>query len=49
MAQNYRDAFDTLRKKELRRLSEELPEATYKEVAHGMHWVLRHNHDMATL
>ena len=44
VAQNYRDDFDTLRKKEMRRLRKELPEATYKEVAHGMHWVLRHNH-----
>lgn len=45
VAKNYRDDFDTLRKKELRRLRQELPEATYKEVGHGMHWVLRHNHD----
>jgi transposase len=44
VAKNYRDDFDTLRKKELRRLRQELPEATYKEVVHGMHWVLRHNH-----
>ena len=35
----------TKRKKEMRRLRKELPEATYKEVAHGMHWALRHNHD----
>jgi len=45
VAQNYRDDCDTLRKKEMRRLRKELPEATYKDVAHGMHWVLRHNHD----
>ena len=44
VAQNYRAAFDTLRKQELRRLREELPAETYKETAHGMHWVLRHNH-----
>lgn len=44
VAKNYRDNFDALRKKELRRLRQELPEATYKDVAHGMHWVLRHNH-----
>lgn len=44
VAQNYRDDFDTLRKKELRRLRQELPQETYQEVAHGMHWVLRHNH-----
>lgn len=36
VAKNYRDDFDTWRKKELRRLRQ--------EVAHGMHWVLRHNH-----
>ena len=44
VAENYRDGFDSLRKKELRRLRKELPEETYQEVAHGMHWVLRHNH-----
>ena len=44
VAKNYRADFDTLRKKELRRLKDELPEATYKEVCHGMYWVLRHNH-----
>jgi len=45
VAKNYRDDFDTLRKKELKRLRKELPDETYKDVAHGMHWVLRHNHD----
>lgn len=45
VAKNYRNDFDTLRKKELKRLRKELPEETYKAVAHGMHWVLRHNHD----
>lgn len=44
VAQNYRADFDTLRKKELRRLRQELSPETYQEVAHGMHWVLRHNH-----
>ena len=44
VAQNYRSDFDTLRKQELRRLRKELPEETYKEVAHGMYWILRHNH-----
>lgn len=44
VARNYRADFDKLRKQELRRLRQELPEATYKEVCHGMHWVLRHNH-----
>jgi transposase len=44
VAKNYREDFDKLRKKELRRLKQELPEATYQEVGHGMHWVLRHNY-----
>ena len=44
VAKNYRDDFDLLRKKELRRLRQELPAATYKDVAHGTHWLLRHNH-----
>jgi transposase len=44
VAKNYRQDFDKVRKKELHRLKQELPEATYKEVCHGMHWVLRHNH-----
>ena len=43
VAQNYRSDFDTLRKQEIRRLRKELPEETYKEVAHGMYWILRHN------
>jgi transposase len=44
VAKNYRAGFDNLRKQELRRLRRELPKETYKEVAHGLHWVLRHNH-----
>jgi transposase len=44
VARNYRNDFDKLRKQELRRLRQELPEATYKEVCHGLHWVLRHNY-----
>jgi transposase len=44
VAKNYRADFDTLRKKELRRLRNELPKAKYKDVVHGMHWVLRHNY-----
>ncbi len=44
VAQNYRADFDTLRKQELRRLRQGLPQETYKEVARGMYWVLRHNH-----
>jgi transposase len=44
VAQNYRADFDALRKQELRRLRKELSKEIYREVAHGMHWVLRHNH-----
>lgn len=44
VAQNYRAAFDTLRKREFRRLREELPEEVYKEDVQGMHWVLRRNY-----
>jgi transposase len=44
VAKNYREAFDTLRKKEMRRLQKELPEENYKEVGHGMYWILRYNH-----
>ena len=44
VAKNYREDFDKLRKQELRRLQKELPDATYQEVGHGMHWVLRHNY-----
>ena len=45
VAQTYRADFDTLRKQELRRLRKELPEDIYQDVAHGIYWVLRHNHD----
>lgn len=45
VAQNYRADFDKLRKQEMRRLRQELPEATSKTVCLGMHWVLRHNYD----
>ena len=45
VAKNYRADFDTLRKKEMRRLKQELPKATYQDIAQGIHWVLRHNYD----
>ena len=41
VAQNYRDDFDDLRKKELRRLKKELPSETYDEECKGMLWTLR--------
>lgn len=44
VAKNYRDDFDTLRKQEMHRLRQTLPQATYKELTRGMHWILRHNH-----
>jgi len=44
VAQSYRANFDTLRKEELRRLRKEMSPETYKAVAHGMYWILRHNH-----
>lgn len=44
VAKNYREDFDKRRKKELRRLKQELPASTYQDVGHGMHWVLGHNY-----
>lgn len=44
VAKNYREDFDTLRKKEFRRLRHELPDTTYEEVVRGTHWLLRRNH-----
>lgn len=44
VAQNYRTAFDTLRKREMRRLKKELSPEKYNAVAKGMLWVLRYNH-----
>lgn len=44
VAQNYRAAFDSLRKREFRRLRKALPEEDYKAIVQGMYWVLRRNH-----
>ena len=44
VAQHYRDDFDDLRKKELRRLKKDLPPETYDEECKGMLWTLRKNH-----
>lgn len=44
VAQQYRKVCDQVRKKECKRLKQELPEETYKEVFHGVHWLLRYNH-----
>ncbi len=45
VACNYRDSFDTLRKQECKRLKKELDESDYKEISHGMLWILRKDHD----
>jgi transposase len=44
VTQNYRDDFDELRKQELKRLKEELPEEVYDRDCKGTMWLLRHNH-----
>jgi transposase len=45
VAQNYRGGFDALRKKELKRLKQELSDECYDQDCKGMLWVLRKNHD----
>ena len=44
VALHYRDGFDTLRKKELKRLKETLSDSVYERDCHGALWLLRHNH-----
>lgn len=44
VAQNYRGAFDTLRKKEFKRLKLELGKESYDQACKGMLWLLRKNH-----
>ena len=44
VACNYRDAFDDLRKKELKRIKEALGTEPYEQICKGMLWVLRNNH-----
>ena len=44
VAQNYRDRFDSLRKKEFKRLKQELSNECYEQDCKGMLWVLRKNH-----
>lgn len=43
VAQQYRDAFDELRKSELRQLKKTLPAETYDQDCKGTLWLLRHN------
>jgi transposase len=49
VAQHYRDDFDDLRKKELRRLKKELSKETYDQDCKGMLWILRKNHSALDL
>ena len=44
VTQHYRDAFDTLRKQELKRMKQELPAETYAQDCKGTLWLLRKNH-----
>ena len=44
LAKNYREDFDDLRKKEIKRLKKELPSETYDTDCKGMLWLLRKNH-----
>jgi transposase len=44
VAKNYRDCVDMVRKKECRRLKQELSEAEYDEAVKGMMWIVRKNH-----
>jgi len=44
VAKQYRDGFDTLRKRELARLKKKLPEEVYQEDCKGTLWLLRKNH-----
>lgn len=44
VAKNYRDSFDKLRKRELKRLKTDLSDECYKQECKGMLWILRKNH-----
>jgi len=48
VAKNYRDCVDTVRKKECRRLKQELSAAEYDEAVKGMMWIVRKNHQALT-
>ena len=48
VAQNYRKGFDTLRKKEFKRLKRELSDDVYERDCKGMLWILRKNHSALT-
>lgn len=44
VATHYRDGFDGLRKKEVKRLKETLPEDVFRRDFQSALWILRHNH-----
>lgn len=48
VAKQYRDAFDKLRKQELKRLKQDLSDETYTADCKGMPWILRKNHTALT-
>ena len=48
VAQNYRKGFDSLRKKEFKRLKRELSDEVYEQDCKGMLWILRKNHSALT-
>jgi transposase len=48
VAQNYRKGFDSLRKKEFKRLKRELSDELYDQDCKGILWVLRKNHAALT-
>lgn len=48
VAKNYRDGFDSLRKKEVKRLKKELNDEVYDQECKGMLWILRKNHSDLT-
>ena len=48
VAKNYRDCVDTVRKKECRRLKQELSAAEFDEAVKGMLWIVRKNHQDLT-
>lgn len=44
VAKNYRDGFDSLRKREFKRLKQKMSDELYDQVCKKMLWVLRKNH-----
>jgi len=48
VAKNYRERFDTLRKKEFKRLKRKLSDDVYERDCKGMLWIFRKNHSSLT-